>query len=70
MDSKRIRSHRDLDVYQMAFESAMRIFEVSKEFPREEQYSLTDPRKFSGLRKTRTRKNVPQSFSKERHGGF
>lgn len=33
MDSKRIRSHRELDVYQMAFESAMRIFEVSKSFP-------------------------------------
>jgi len=31
-----------LDVYQLAFESAMRIFEVSKSFPNEEKYSLTD----------------------------
>lgn len=26
----------------MAFEAAMRIFEVTKQFPREERYSLTD----------------------------
>jgi len=37
-----IRSHEELEVYQMAFEAAMRIFEVSKKFPREETYSLTD----------------------------
>ena len=37
-----IRSHEELDVYRMAFEAAMRIFEVSKGFPREEVYSLTD----------------------------
>jgi len=42
MDSKRIRSHRELDVYQMAFESAMKVFEISKSFPVEERYSLTD----------------------------
>ncbi len=38
----KIRSHRDLEVYQIAFEAAMEIFEVTKEFPREEVYSLTD----------------------------
>jgi four helix bundle protein len=37
-----IQSHEELDVYQMAFKTAMRIFEVSKGFPREETYSLTD----------------------------
>ncbi len=37
-----IQSHKELDVYQLAFEAAMRIFEVSKEFPREEMYALTD----------------------------
>ena len=37
-----IQSHEGLEVYQMAFETAMRIFEVSKRFPREETYSLTD----------------------------
>jgi four helix bundle protein len=38
----RIRTHRELDVYEMAFEVAMEIFELSKAFPREEMFSLTD----------------------------
>ena len=38
----RIQSHDELDVYEIAFESAMRIYEVSKQFPKEETYSLTD----------------------------
>lgn len=33
---------RDLTVYKKAFELAMEIFQVSKEFPKEERYSLTD----------------------------
>nr|WP_026099945.1 four helix bundle protein [Fortiea contorta] len=37
-----IKSHRDLEVYQMAFDAAMQIFEWSKRFPVEEKYSLTD----------------------------
>jgi four helix bundle protein len=37
-----IRSHRELEVYQLAFEVAMRIFELTKGFPGEEKYSLTD----------------------------
>jgi four helix bundle protein len=40
--SKKIRIHRDLEVYQKAFDAAMRIFELSKSFPKEETYSLTD----------------------------
>ena len=39
---KRIRTHCDLEVYQKAFDSAMRIFELSKSFPREETYAMTD----------------------------
>jgi four helix bundle protein len=38
----KIQSHRELEVYQKAFGAAMRIFELSKRFPREEMYSLTD----------------------------
>jgi four helix bundle protein len=37
-----IQSHEELEVYKMAFDAAMRIFEVSKGFPREETYSLMD----------------------------
>ncbi len=40
--SKKIVNHTDLDVYQRAFDMAMRIFELSKSFPKEETYSLTD----------------------------
>jgi len=36
------KSFRDLTVYKKAFELAMEIFEVSKTFPKEERYSLTD----------------------------
>ena len=39
---EKIKTHRDLDVYQMAFDSAMRIFELTKRFPKEETYALTD----------------------------
>jgi four helix bundle protein len=38
----RIQSHEELDVYRLAFDAAMRIFEISKAFPREETYALTD----------------------------
>ena len=37
-----INSHRDLEVYKLAFECAMEIFQISKNFPAEERYSLTD----------------------------
>lgn len=36
------QSFRDLTVYKKAFEMAMEIFELSKAFPKEERYSLTD----------------------------
>jgi four helix bundle protein len=38
----RIRSHRELEAYRKAFEAAIQVFEISKTFPREETYSLTD----------------------------
>ncbi len=40
--TQRIERVRDLKVYQLAFEVAMEIFELSKAFPSEEKYSLTD----------------------------
>jgi four helix bundle protein len=40
--TKRINSVRELEVYQLAFNTAMEIFEISKTFPLEEKYSLTD----------------------------
>ena len=38
----KIRSYKELCVYQAAMDAAMRIFELSKTFPPEERYSLTD----------------------------
>jgi four helix bundle protein len=40
--AERIKSARDLVVYRKAFNAAMEIFEMSKTFPREELYSLSD----------------------------
>jgi four helix bundle protein len=37
-----INTHKDLIVYQMAFESAIEIYNLTKSFPKEERYSLTD----------------------------
>ena len=37
-----IRTHNDLEVYKLAFKAAMRIYELSKSFPKEEKYSITD----------------------------
>ncbi len=34
----RIKTHKDLDVYKISFEAAMEIFEISKNFPKEETY--------------------------------
>jgi len=42
MEKESIKSHEDLVVYQKAFEAAMTIFDLSKTFPVEERYSLTD----------------------------
>ena len=38
----KIQEHPDLEVYRKAFDGAMLIFEVTKKFPKEEAYSLTD----------------------------
>ncbi len=40
--SERIAGFRDLRVYQLAFSAQQEIFELSKSFPKEEKYSLTD----------------------------
>lgn len=39
---KDIKHFRDLEVYRRAFDAAMRIFQLTKEFPVAEKYSLVD----------------------------
>lgn len=60
----RIKTHRDLNVYQLSFEAGMEVFEMSKVFPKEEIYSLTDQirrssRSVSG--------NLAEAFRKRRY---
>ena len=38
----RVADYKDLRVYRLAFESAMEVFELSKRWPSEEKFSLTD----------------------------
>jgi four helix bundle protein len=39
---RKIKTHQDLEVYRVAFDAAMKVFGLSKGFPAEERYSLTD----------------------------
>jgi 23S rRNA-intervening sequence protein len=39
---EKILRHQELEVYKKAFAGGMGIFELSKNFPKEERYALTD----------------------------
>ncbi|MBW4425241.1 MAG: four helix bundle protein [Nostoc desertorum CM1-VF14] len=54
MNKEAIKDHRDLGIYKIAFEAAMKIFELSKKFPVEERYSLTDQIRRSDARRLAT----------------
>lgn len=64
-----INSHRQLKVYQKAFEKAMEIFTLSRKFPKEETYSLTDQIRrssrsvCSNIAEAFRRRKYPKSFS-------
>ena len=64
-----IKSHRELNVYQIAFRNAMKIYKVSKTFPKEEIYSLTDQIRrssrsiCSNIAEAFMRRKYPKSFS-------
>ena len=42
MSEQKIRTHNELKVYRLSFEAGMKIFHLTKNFPKEEMYSLTD----------------------------
>jgi four helix bundle protein len=61
---KKIGTHKDLRVYQLSFEAGMEVYKISKLFPKEEMYSLTDQirrssRSVSG--------NIAEAFRKRRY---
>jgi four helix bundle protein len=60
----KIRTHKDLEVYQLSFKAAMQIFEISKRFPKEETYSLTDQIRRSSRSVC---SNQAESFRKRRY---
>ncbi|MEX0780354.1 MAG: four helix bundle protein [Balneolales bacterium] len=60
----KIHSHRELQVYQLSFTAAMRIFELSKGFPIEERYSLTDQMRRSSRSVCA---NIAEAFRKRRY---
>jgi len=60
----KIRTHRDLEVYQLAFNAAMKIFQISKKFPKEETYSLTDQIRRSSRSVCG---NIAEAFRKRRY---
>ncbi len=61
---KLIRTHKDLDVYKLSFESAIEIFKTTKSFPKEEIYSLTDQIRRSSRSVSA---NMAESFRKRRY---
>ena len=59
-----IKSAKDLTVYKKAYELAMEVFAISKSFPAEERYSLTDQIRRSS-RSVCT--NLREAWSKRRY---
>ena len=59
-----IRSYRDLKVWQEAMDAAAEIFEISKCFPQEEKYSLTDQMRRSSRS---VAANIAEAWRKRRY---
>lgn len=59
-----VRFHKDLIVYKKSFSAAMEIYKLSREFPKEETYSLTD----QILRSSRSvSANIAEAWRKRRY---
>ena len=65
---EKIRTHKELKVYNLSFEAGMEVFEFIKKFPPEERFSLTDQvrrssRAVSGIiAETWRKRRYPKSF--------
>ncbi len=60
----KIQTHLDLKVYRLSFDTAMEIFEITKSFPKEELYSLTDQIRRSSRSVS---SNIAEAFRKRRY---
>jgi four helix bundle protein len=63
---KPIRSHRDLQVYQLAFQASMDVFRLTRGFPVEECYSLVDQIRRSSRSVSA---NIAEAWRKRRYEG-
>lgn len=59
-----LRGHRDLRVFQLAHQLAMEIFRMSRSFPADERYSLTDQIRRSSRS---VAANIAEGFRKRRY---
>ena len=59
-----VKVHKDLVVYQKAFSAAMEVYHLSKSFPKEETYSLTDQIRRSSRSVTA---NITEAWRKRRY---
>ena len=59
-----LRGHRDLKVFQLAYSLAMEIFHLTRRFPREELYSLTNQIRRSSRS---VPANIAEGFRKRRY---
>ena len=65
IEEKRIfKTYRDLNVYQKSYQLAMDIFFLSKKFPKEETYSLTDQIRRSSRS---IPANIAEGWAKRKH---
>jgi four helix bundle protein len=60
----RVGSFKDLIAYKKAYQLAMEIFEISKSFPKEEKYSLTDQIRRSSRSVT---SNLAEAWARRRY---
>lgn len=59
-----LRGFKDLKVYQLAYRLAMEIFEITKSFPKEERYALTDQSRRSSRS---VAANIAEAFRKRQY---
>jgi len=64
MAKEAYRGYRDLKVYQLSYKLALEIHEITKLFPKEEKYSLTDQIRRSS-RSVPT--NIAEAWKKRRY---
>ncbi len=61
---KKITTHKDLNVYQLSYKLTIEIFQLTKSFPREELYSLTDQIRRSSRS---VAANIAEAYRKRRY---